>query len=588
MKLPEGMTKKEHNIMIAEYQERMQKSQTNFHGFYNKIRNSRQAFIQEIPEDISGSTSNTGEVGNDDSDNTYQASRSAMLSPMFTAISVRAIEDLSAMPFRFEFSGNNRLGEDIRREIDKKLRSVYTQSNIDRKMSLVRFSFIVNGLAVTQTIYTNKTRKLTNGKTIKYRAGIDMRVYDPLQVYYDWNASITDFRNTSQFIIITIGEYTSEYVKNKYGVDVGGSAHGNSEDAYKEELQNKSGEENPDAIPVREYYTADGFFYTVVNDSYIVRKEEVSNGDADRIPINVATSFVTMDSRLGLTIWEKVKWPVAMMSNAINQIADNNAMNNNMPTIVFSGMNPEILTDETMSGMKIMEVQPVSNPQKTTPDIRKMIYRPKVEEVTPGAQELYRIGLESLYFNTGTSPMSFGVQDKQIRNEAVAGMVSQSLVRAESDIAKNIENGFINPTTWDMLQIFAIKSIEFNIKEDIADALLENIDSVRVVNGSYLPGDRMVRMQKLQLTIQMAYNDPGRFKLEEIMYDFFDALGFADPYMYIKSAIQMTKERLAMLVMQEASEGVMDENGRLRPEIENLINQIAMLVDQQEAEEDAR
>ncbi len=577
------VNKKESEKIINEYWDRKNKSYDRHYEFYNKIKNARKAFKQILPDDITYSASNDGRkegnTGNTDESPTLRNTSSTIMSPLYTATADRIKEELSAMPYRYEFAGNNRAGDRVRRYAERKLRHTFTKNKIASKESLLKFHFVVSGIGVSQTIYTNKRRRLTNGKTIQEGSGIDMIVYDPLTTFFDWNANVCNMRETSDFIIVTTGFFSADYIESKWGIAVGG---GNSiPDSHKIDLMRDRGDDESNSVPVREYYTADGYYYTIVGDSHVVEKNEVSNGDADRIPINIAPTFVTADSNKGYTLWEKVKWPVAMMSLAINQVADNNAMNNNMPFVVPEGANLSFLSDENMSGLKVMEITPLDRKTGNI-DIRRYITRPEIREVTEGAQFMYEVGQESLYFNTGTSPMSFGVQDKQIRNTATAQMISNSLVRSESEMAKNIEIGYVNPTSWDVLQIFAMHAKDFDFDEEIANTLLDNLESIRVVNGSYLPGDRMTRLAKLEAILNKAYADPGRYELEDLLYDYLDAIGVADPYKYIKDGLQMTKERLSQLAIQQIGEEGMNNK------IKMIIAKLAELVDQQEAMNEKR
>ncbi len=561
------------------YKERLQKGETVWSEYYKKLKYERQAYLQEIPDDISASASEAAvEVGNDPT-GAMKSTHSQMLVPMYTAITKKTREAFSAMPLRFEYEANSQVGLLARRAIQIKLREVYTRANMAASQSKA-FNYVGGGLIISQTVYKTLDRKVRidgQTKSILTGGGIDVEIYDPLRVVLDWNAKIGDIRNTSEFCIVTIGDFTAEGIKAKYGFEIaegegngsGGGSTPRAFDSYKKTLEEDVGENLQNTYPVREYYLKDGSWYTIVNDTYVVNKSFATNGDADRIPINAVVLFPTPDSHMGMTLWDYLKWPVALMSCAVNQVADNNAMNNNAPYLVSKGLG---LGGYSMGDFEgdFLEFNPIGGKNF---DIKKYMDRPQIREVTDGAAFMYNKGMEQLFYVAGSTPMDFGVQDKQIRTAGVAEMVSQAIVRSDSDLAVKMENGYMNPTTWDIVQIFYTHYEDFGFDPDsLPREFLENPKAIRVVNGSYLKEDQITRLNRISILIQQAQLDPQRWKWEDLMYEFSEALGVIDPYVYIKTPEEATKERLALMAMQ-----IIGEKGAQDEQVQQIVAQLAEL-----------
>ena len=183
-----------------------------------------------------------------------------------------------------------------------------------------------------------------------------------------------------------------------------------------------------------------------------------------------------------------------------------------------------------------------------------------IPEITNGAKFMFDTAKESLFYVTGTTDMSFGMQDKQIRNQTVADMIGDSLVRSDSAAAKKIESSFYNPVTWDILMIFYTRYDDFDFKDaNVPAEFLKNYRNIRVVNGSYLPSDRMMRLAKLQQALEVARLLPNQTNLENLMYDLYEAYGFTDPYRYLMTNEEVAANDLAAKVNQLLGDGAIDK-----------------------------
>jgi hypothetical protein len=555
--------------LIQTYQDRKKRSEDQYRIFKERIKNARDAYKQKIPQDIAKAASNqylmTGNQGINDDGNC-----SMMLIPMFTAIAKKGVENLTAMPPRYEWDANNRESVKTTRALEKELVQFFTKMNIGKHTPLLMHHFLVSGMFAQQTIFRKMVEKVTVYKEgreteeIIYNGGaIDFVLYDPLTCYFDWDADLSDMTKTSKFCIVTISSNMSlDEIKRRYGKvmeqqGISPMTSNAQTDVLKTQLQSAAGlTPDVDTYIVREYYTNDGKFYTIINDSFVARWGYASNGVRDQIPINIGVAFIDPDNNCGYPLWEFMKWPIAAMSNAFNQVADNNAFNNTSP-IFMLGSDLAPLVIDTADGRKIFQLNP-TNPQMI--DIRGMIQQLTIPEVTQGAVWMYQQAKESLFYVTGTNDMAFGIQDKQIRNQDVANMIGDSLVRSDSDIAKKIEVSFYNPVTWDILRIFYSHYDDFSFQKEVVPRdFLKNYRSVRVINGSYLAADKSIRLGKLMQALELSKLVPERANLEELFYDLYEAIGFADPYRYLKTQEEFVAEQFVMAVTELMQAGQIDQ-----------------------------
>jgi hypothetical protein len=550
--------------IIEEYRDRLVRSSEELKGFKKKMLNAVKAYDQEIPDDIQYSASNEFLLKGNTSEKLPDTC-SKMLLPLFTAISKKMIENLTALPPRYEWDANSKDFVTASRSLEKELAKCYTKMNIGRKNPRIIRDLVVKGMFVQQTVFKemrDKVWKYEDGqKKVEelYNGGaVDFIVYEPINTFWDWDADITNLRNTSKFCIVTVSEsMTKKGAEALFGEDVVAHAHGNMHGRYEdlmldERRRDKGAIKPTGTYVVREYYKNDGTFYTVINDSLVVRKGYNSNGSADKIPINIGFMYNDLT-----TLWELVKWCIAGMSNAFNQVADNNAFNNTAPLFMLGDVALSAMGFDTNDGRKIYQIMPYA---KTIVRAQDAIAQFTLPEVTEGAKFMYDLSKQSLFYVTGTNDMAFGIQDKQIRNQNVAEMIGESLVRADSDIAKKLETDLLNPITWDILMIYYTRydSFSFN-KETVPRDFLKDYRGIRVVNGSYLTSDKAVRLGKLQQALQLAQQIPERTNLEALFYDLYDAIGMADPYRYLKTNEEFVAQEMAGIIMQLLQTGAIDQ-----------------------------
>lgn len=568
------LSEKRKQEIMTEYISRKFFSEQRFQRYKDKINCARDAYKQIAPADILNSIIATPESGNGGEKRKDQFSgennSSTMIHPMFAAICNKMIESLHALPPRYEWAANTNDGISTAWALELELMKCYTKSNIGAKIPLLIWHLVVDGIFAQQTIYKKMEEKIrVNGKEeVIYNGGtIDFIVYDPIDCYFDWDADITDMRKTSKYFIATINpSITLDGLKARFGKEAVEKAQANGlssmksgdrGDQLKRQQQVQDGLQPPeDSYIYREYYTNDGMCYHIINDNYIIEAGYVESGVADQIPINIGVCYINPDNPLGMTLWEKVKWCIAQMSQAINQVADRNAFNNNAPFFMLGSIDKNYSRDKS-TGRKIIKLIPFGNNQD---DVRKMISQFLLPEVLPGAQWMFQEGLQGLFYVTGTNSMSFGIQDKQIRTEDVANMIGASLVRSDSDIAKKIECSFFNPVTWDFLRIFYVNYDSFGFdKNQIPREFLKNYKDIRVVNGSYLTADRVERLGKLTQVLQLAAGMPEIMRMQALFHDLIQAIGFINPALYLKSGNEVMIEEIMNDIALKAAQGILSD-----------------------------
>ena len=184
------------------YKKRLKRSDDQYRELYKKIKNSRDAFNQKMPADIINQASNTGLVKGNENDtdgnsNGMYENCSRMLIPMYTAIVSKTVENLTALPPRYEWDANKRGFEPVCRKLERELVKVYTKMNLSNVLPRMYKHFIEAGFFVQQTVFKkvgDKVRKFENSKmkietVANEKAGaIDFYVYDPLTTFVDWDA----------------------------------------------------------------------------------------------------------------------------------------------------------------------------------------------------------------------------------------------------------------------------------------------------------------------------------------------------------------------------------------------------------------
>lgn len=563
------------------------RSNQQFREYKKKIVNARKAYRQIAPDDILNSIQAVAESGNGgerqttdfyddrgqrkeiDGDN----NNSVMIFPMYSAICNKMIETLHALPPRYEWAANDNAGIATAWALELELMKCYTKSNIGAKIPMLLWHLIVDGIFAQQTVFRQMSEKIKVKGQEKpesvYDGGtIDFIIYDPLTCYFDWDADITDFRRTSKFFIATISDsvtydglvdvFGKDAVERMKSAGVASYKSGDYGDVYKNQMERDNGFTEPiESLVWREYYTKDGRCYSIINDCYIIKKSDVESGVADQIPINIGVAYYDPDSKLGSSLWERVRWGVALMSQAINQVADNNSFNCKAPFFT-SGEVQEDLSRDASEGRRLIHITS-RYPGQT--DVTKMVTQFLLPEITPGAEFMFAQGMNGIFYVTGTNSMAFGIQDKQIRTAQAAEMIGASLVRSDSDIAKKIECSFFNPVTWDFLRIFYANYDAFpTFKENnIPKDFLKNYKSVRVVNGSYLTADKAERLGKLQQVLQLAQLNPQGMRLSNLYHDLIQAIGFINPSMYLKSEGEIALEQLFVDLGAKAAAGFISD-----------------------------
>ena len=575
---------KKKKIDITLYRTRLERSHNTFGAHKRDIRSSRQAVRQIIPDtDLLQATNMVpNNIANSSITN---ASASKLCHPGLAYIVKSFIEGLTALPFRFEYQSNTKEGEISREVVEMRLRTILTQTDITNNMNTLYWHSVVDGLAVTQTIaYEKKEELLINGEVEAYNRGhlISLLAYDPIKVYLDPNCSPDNIVNTSDWIITTVGTYDEDYIERTYPefrTETDGSLDRAAAlvvdeftDNEKDAGVNKGG--GAQQYLVREYYSGDGFYYTVINDAWMSKAKPVRNNIADRIPFSIIQTIPDPDNAYGETLYGLLRSSLIMASKGMNSIIDTTQLNADMPWLVWADTELSGMAIEGLPNNTFISVERVAGVN----DLNHAIMKPRVPEVTEGVNALVSWGEQFLWLLSGTNPTAIGGQQSpQIMTNGIAQMLQNASIRSNNAIASRIEMT-INHFLWDCIRIFFSDYDKFKLSADsIPREFLSNFENIRVVPGSYLAEDMITRMDRAREVLNLASAMPDSFKLQTVIKDFLSALGISVPESILKTAKEAMKEQLAMLIPESIAKGA-DQ-----VEIQKMVDQLAELAKPEES-----
>jgi len=551
--------------MLKLYRERLAEGERRFQKKYEAIAASRQSYKQFIPDEALDVESSAGYswVG-EDGEEEIPANTSQYHYPIHRAISRTMIENLTANSPRYEVESNDVTGSIAKKHMEQEFKKVLAKENIKLKQNIAYFH-ATEGTVVSQTTtrMLNEKIRMPNGeeKAIPQGRTIDMIIYDPMMVIPDYDASPSDPMGTSKFIIVTIGRFSPLHIKEHYGVEIeaGGTGTGSEMDMRQYNAQQDSGKEPDGLFPIREYYLTDGYRRTIINDEVMLDPVVNENGIMGRIPVNICQTNFDPDCIFGVPIYSDVAPSAEMMSAAMNQICDNTSRNNNAPFIApkNSGLDGLTMNDHNPNEVIAFDFLAAGlGGQASGFDIRKMITKLNFPEVTQGAMFQFEEARNAIFYVMGINPTDFGIQEKQIRTNDVAGMIGEASTKSTSDFIMRLEAGHINPTTADMQRIMGIYFDDFDFPEEVTQEMVLSMKSLRVVAGSYLAEDRMTRLGKLQVLLQRAIANPQAYKHRDLEAALIDSLGVGTPEEWLKTAEEIAAQMKAQQEMQaQAMEG---------------------------------
>ena len=543
------------------------------------IRDARQADRQILPSSI---------IDESSSYTSKNTQASMIVHPGVAIIHKKYVEELTALAPRYEWQSNNPVGEIAREALEIKFRTLYSRSNIAQKTRKLYSHSVLDGLAVVQSTTEIQGEDLIypNGEkeTIKGRRTVSMLVYDPLTTWLDPNADPSDIVNTSEYIIVTIGIFDEAYIRTNYPEFFNKSENktsfftqktdsskwiddGEDSDDYKEAGRDVDKMEG--RYKVREYYGREGVYYTVINDEWMSAKKNVPNGISGRIPFIVVPTFLDVANPMGRTLFDTLRTAISITSKAINTISDNNELNNSMPYLAFRGSGLE--------GVTLSNAEPnIVVPVVMLPDIKKvhdMFHRPEVKEVSDGSAMLLSKGEEFIYLLAGIAPSFItGQQTPQMRTDGIAQMMQEASMRSQNNTARQLEL-VQNNLLWDWTRIFYLYYGDFGFDEQIIPReFLKDFDNIRVVPGSYLPSDKLSRVERAKTVLELALASPDAFELTKVYKDFLRAIGVSVPDAVLKGEKEMMREHLAMMIAQGIGEGSLQDE-----ELQEQLKQLAEL-----------
>jgi len=567
--------------LIDQYRARLNNSILVFRSYKEELKEGRQAYNQVLPASIVSQSSDYSDVNPE---------ASKLIHPALAYISKKFIEDITAIPFRYEWASNDNIGVQVVRESEKMIRTLFTQSHINSRNQRLIYHSVIDGLAITQTTtYVDSDRIIRNKniEEINQHRVIDMAVYDPINTYLDPNADGTDIANTSEYIIVTLGIFDENWVRENFPdffesdvatIKRSNIMPGNSfawlDDGEDTTLAVESGMDKRagayEQYKIREYYTGDGFYFVVINDNWISDPFPVSNGIADRIPFNIVQILTTPDQTMGKSLYTFLKNPIIMASKALNMIADSTEMANNVPMFTYEGSGIEF---KTLSDFEKQIIVPVVR-QGDVKQLEHMFYRPNIKEITPGAELLLNAGNDFIMLLAGTNTTEItGQQTPQIKTNVVAQLLHDSAIRSNSSMTRNVE-AVINGFLFDIMRMFYIYFEDFGFDTEAVTAdFFKNNKVVRVVPGSSFAEDRISRIERGQTVLDLAMAYPDGFNVVDVFEEYLEAIGAR--LSLLKSPEESLMQQMAMAIAQN-----MGENWSQDKELLAQMQQLAELASQ--------
>ena len=253
---------------IALYQSRLEAADTKHSKKFAAIKESRQYMKQILPEFSQQALfSNDAPLSNNNQNN----NRSVYCPPLPIVIGNKMLSELTSMPMRFEYEANGQDGIKPAKAFMKIIQRTFSQTGNMSEHLLGIMHLIYSGLYIAQPVIQkmdyNLFDKGETPATIDAGYAIGFKTYDPLTTVLDPNAVPGKVAETSDWLVVTIGLKTPQWIEKEYGIKVEqdqkvvdnyGSKTTISTikiDTYKYELQSDSGLDYVSGFMVREYYT---------------------------------------------------------------------------------------------------------------------------------------------------------------------------------------------------------------------------------------------------------------------------------------------------------------------------------------------
>lgn len=560
--------------LMEEYNYRWTEGQNKFSGKYLEIKESRTIMKNILPESWYDDAVFTTDVGNDPTGELLN-SRSQVIHPVASAIGEKLRTDLKANDATFEIEGNNNKGADTAVAMERVMRNTYTLVNNRKKYMHALDHLVFSGTCIAQPISSElkETVIMPDDKEQEVKLGrsLSFVVYDPLTSIIDWNADPFNVNETATWGIVTIGRFCKDSIKARWGVDVTSETvyddRGNTTgstfmvDQYKAQLQYDVGLDIDTGLYVREYYKSDGTRYVILQDTIVLEESKVVGAVKGQLPLLVTPFISDPDSVYGTCLSRFIESPLQIVTTIMNQVGDLQALKANMPFITWQGM-----IDGGALGLALDSMVPGSVLELNVPsdarfnntgvhmdmDISKAISRPPIEEITQGANWLFEKAMESIWYLTGLNPTSLGgFQDKQIRVSNVTDIINQSSLRNSSALVMNLEAHFFNPMTKAFVRLMSIYYDDFPELEEagVPQESLVDMRSIRIVNGSYLPADKLQDQQKASNMYQLAMQNPMAMDVQKVTDDLIESMGLI-PERYMRDPLEVMLQEQAVDLQQ--------------------------------------
>lgn len=543
------------------YLDRMIRSDEDLRLNYTKIYDSRTAYDNGMPASMKEKLKDKPEKVNSA---VPVNPNSTFLPPVVKpTINLRCETMLANLP-EISITVTDPTAVSLKKALNNKIRELYSLNTLSSRVFEVYRTAEVDGLCISQTVAKPRVESVlmddgTEDLIISDSYEIDVYIYNTLQCWIDHNAQKNKIRDTAQWATVTVAMHSYDYLNSVYGLNfaptTGYTYYSQMGDAYARLRRWYEGNSSDSLIPVREYYLNTGRYFRIIGDFIVQGPEDAildgyiaSNGAVGKLPLNFTILAPQMDNNIyGSTLYNEIAPGLEPYSAILNQVMD--SIYKNLSAPIYTSLPSISHTDVPYAKRnKIIQVSTFEKGE----DLKKHFYQPSFTIEPNSTMALLQELKSGLNMLTRTSDMSYGVQDKQIRNEAAANLIGGSMLRNSSFIVTNFEFTFMNQFAKDVLRLLykyfegfgGLSYYDEGQEVRIDKNMLKKIKSIFVENGSTLESASSSRAGKAGILMALT-KDPvvgPIMKSKEALKEYMDSVGIGGYEGFLKTLQDLLAE----------------------------------------------
>jgi len=466
---------------------------------------------------------------------------------------------LNSIP-SLRFGGTKKHTAEVSSNINKQLRSIIRNNDLDYKISMLATRGFRSGIGVGEVIYKEKISQglmWKDGKKVAYNHNlggtIDLNVYDVLdnEVLIDPLANPSNIKDTASYVVVKFAEYHKDDFKkiadeNDWSVDME-KIEEMLPYYWAQRSQESKGIIKPEHVVVHKIFYKDGTVDTFVNEIFLIEEGVLNNKMIAEMPLIFFIPKIAPNHCYGRLMWEDMKYSLELKAGIINLMLDNATRNVTAPIVTSDDILAKELENQSQEGGRVVSFSGVANE-----DVKKVFAVPQWPDMTNGSNMLFNLASADVQKISGISDISLGIQEKQIRVKDAAGIMHQNTVASQSSLIKQIEFTLLAPMADHLLKI--MHNFYESFEDITVDRELLNVKSVRVKNGSTLLEDSLTRVETLRSLLGVASNPAlmNDFSLVNIIIDLFEEMGLPEIEKFLLNPeVATMKSMLQMGLSQE-------------------------------------